>query len=154
MGRLHLILPILMLAAGLGACADRLPPPDPTIVEVRISADEGINTGTAGDGLPIPVRLYRLSSATAFEEATFDEIYHQEMKTLGGHLVGVTEFVLFPGQAEVITREFNERERHFGIVVAYKGGAPRWRASTSVPPGETSIFNIRLGPRGVALERS
>lgn len=153
MARVRATFLLLLLAMSLGACADRLAPPDPTIVEVRISAAEGINRGTAGDGLPIPVRLYRLSSPAAFDAATFEEIYHQEMKTLGGHLVGVTEFVLFPGQAEVITRQFNERERHFGIVAAYKGGTPRWRASTSVPPGETTVLEIRLARNGVLLRK-
>lgn len=152
MGRFVKLLFVLVAAGTLFACAGAAPP-DPTIVEVRISAAEGINPGTAGDGLPVPVRLYRLSSRTAFDAASFDQIYDHEMETLGGHLVGITEFVLFPGQAEVITREFNERERQFGIVVAYKNGAPKWRASTSIPPHETTTLEIRLGPDGVTMEK-
>lgn len=145
---------MISLAVGLAACASRPPKPSgPTVVEVHISAAENINPGKMGDGLPIPVRLYRLSSRSAFDAAEFDQIYNEEMKTLGGHLVGITQFVLFPGQSEVITRRFNERERDFGIVVAYKNGAPNWRASTSIPPGETTRLDIRLGKDGVSLDK-
>ena len=107
----------------------------------------------AGDGLPVPVRLYRLTSRSAFDTATFDEIYNHETRTLGGHLVGVTEFVLFPGQSEVITRVFNDRERHFGIVVAYKEGSQRWRASTAISPYRTNTLQITLEADGVRLRR-
>src|SRR5690606_1641198 len=150
--RLAQLLLVLTLAAVLGACTTR-PSPGPTIVELRISAAEGINPGVAGDGLPVPVRVYRLASTTAFDAATFEEIYHHEMKTLGGHLVGITEFVLFPGQAETITREFNERERYFGILVAYKNGVPKWRASTTITPGEKTVLEARLGHDGVTLDK-
>lgn len=146
---------ILAVAGGLAACAGAPPPapPEPTVVEVRISADDGINLGSAGDGLPIPVRLYRMSASEAFDAASYEQIYKQEMPTLGPYLVGVTEFVLFPGQSEVITRRFNERERHFGIVASYKNGVPNWRASTSIPPNETTTLLIRLGADGVTMEK-
>lgn len=153
MNRLAQLLLVLTLAAVLGACTTKPQIPGPTIVELRISAAEGINRGVAGDGLPVPVRVYRLASTSAFDAATFDEIYHQEMETLGGHLVGITEFVLFPGQAETITREFNERERHFGIVVAYKNGVSKWRASTTIMPGEKTVLEARLGHDGVTLDK-
>ena len=146
-----LLLAGTLLVAGCAGTPEK-PKLAPTKVELVVTSSEELNPGESGDPLPVIVRLYRLTSPERFQRASFSQLYEQEMRAIGGTLVGVLEFLFFPGQTEVIEREFLDNERYLGVLVAFRDPeTARWQAVTPIEPNQTSRFVLHLDRRGARL---
>jgi type VI secretion system protein VasD len=143
----------LLIAGTLLGCASA--EPEPAKVELIVTAAEDLNPGADGEPLPVIVRLYRMSASQRFERAGYDQIYNDDTKTMAGDLVGVVEFLFFPGQSETIERVFLPNERFLGVLVAFRDPASaKWRAITAIPPNRESRFVLHIDRRGATLRRA
>ena len=93
-----LLVAALTAAAGIDGCGGP-PPPPPTIVNLTLSASSNVNPTAAGQGAPIAIRVYQLSSSANFNAAEFFPLYNSDAATLKTDLVHREDFLLRRGRA-------------------------------------------------------
>ncbi len=137
---------------------------EPTELELFIEASDRLNPDPQGRAAPILLRIYELRSADAFQEADFFALYLRDRATLGGEILMVDQFILRPGQAQVLQRHSNPETRYIGIVAGYRDlPISTWRALYRLPvapelkwysgltPSSTSSLRIDLQSNTVLI---
>ena len=109
----------LGLLSGLAACAPA--PPPPTVVNLTLIATSDVNATPGGQGAPLVVRVYQLSSDAAFSGAEFFQLFNQDAATLKSDMVKKDEYILAPGQTRTATLNPNATVTEIGIFAAYRG---------------------------------
>ena len=137
---------LAMAVAGCGS--------SPTRVEISIVGAEDLNPDADGQPKPLVVRMYELRSDAAFKAATFDDLTEGDIAQLGADLQAKEEFLLTPGQTLELERELTPETRIVGFTGNYRlydrGGL--WRASISVPEGETTELIIGFKRVEITIE--
>lgn len=142
---------IMMLVATLllTACASDSAPPTIVVLQVQAAAD--LNPSTDGQATPVRVRLYELKGGAAFDRADYFSLVDSADATLAADLLAQDELLVRPGQRLSVERQFDERSRWLGLVVAYRElDRAVWRQLVSIPVGETSELDVVLGARAVS----
>jgi len=110
-----------------------------------------LNLAESGQPLPIAVRIYTLRDVDRFQKATFQELWKQDVATLGEDLLHRKDLTLNPEETHkfevMVDRE--KEERFFGIMALfrqYQGGT--WRMV--IPIEEKGFFSI--GAREFAFQ--
>jgi len=149
-----LILVLVFASLILAGCAGEKRP-DPTYVDLMLTASPAVNPDRNGRASPVLVRVYELRSAGTFETADFFVLLEQDQTALGAELVNRWEFQLDPGQTTRLEANFQPSSSALGILAAYRDiEQAQWRA---VSPLEISSENeltamigrldVNLGPR-------
>jgi len=166
--RLRSCLCCILTGVTLTACGSMGPSPhgqrEPTELELFIEASDRLNPDPQGRAAPILLRIYELRSADAFQEADFFALYLRDRATLGGEILMVDQFILRPGQVQVLQRRSNPETRYIGILAGYRDlPISTWRAIHRLPaapertwyssltPGLTSSLRVDLQPNTVLI---
>ncbi len=146
-----LVLPVLTgciadAASGVTtAVIDKIWGDGETRIEAEIAVAEDLNPDYNGDASPLVVRLYQLSSPTAFNNATFFQLYDSDVAELGDDLKGKEELELQPGQTLELERDLDPQTRFVGFIAGYRDiDNANWRAVTEIPMGETTDMKIEF----------
>jgi type VI secretion system protein VasD len=151
MGRWRVGVLLLGLLGVLAGCAS--PPPPPTVVMVTLTADANDNPTPTGQGAPLVVRIYQLSSDAAFSSAEFFQLFSQDQATLKTDLVKKDEYILPPGQTKTATLSPMDPVTTIGIFAAYQNfAAVTWRAEVTVTPHQTTKINVQAGAKGIIVK--
>lgn len=144
-------LSLLVLALLLAGCArDKLP--DPTPVELLITASPSVNPDRNDRPSPILVRVYELRSAGAFETADFFGLLEQDQAVLGGEMINRWEFQLDPGETTRLDASFQAASSTLGIVAAYRDiEQAKWRAVMPLRSGRKNELSAMLGQLEVSI---
>jgi type VI secretion system protein VasD len=149
----------LLATMAVAACGG-LMSPQPTVVELTVTAAPGINpVPPNGRPSPVLVRMYELASSNRFLSADFYQLHRDTSAVLGKDLVAQDEFVVTPGGSELLVRELAPSTRYLGIVAAYRSiDRATWRALAQVPPNRTTplqanleLLTVTLVPAGTGL---
>lgn len=136
----------------LAACAGD-ETPDPSPIELLITASPEVNPDHNDRPSPLLVRVYELRSAGTFETADFFALLEQDRAVLGDDLVNRWEFQLDPGETTRLDTSFEPDSGFVGVVAAFRDiEQARWRAITRIHSGETNELSARIGRLDVALE--
>ncbi len=143
---------LLTLVLVLGGCSrDKLP--DPTPVELTITASPEVNPDRNDRPSPILLRVYELRSAGAFETADFFSLLEQDQAVLGAELVNRWEFQLAPGETTRLDASFQATSSTLGIVAAYRDiEQARWRAVMPLRSGRKNELSVMVGQLEVSIE--
>jgi type VI secretion system protein VasD len=142
---------IILLGAG-GVVAACTSTPKPTVVNVSLRGQAGMNPGPAGDDRSVTVLLLRLRSAGTFNSADYFALQGNPSGALGGDLVGMDQVVVAPGGTASRTIGFEAEATHLGVVALLREpGGRNWRATRSVPAEKTSNVNVALGSGGLSV---
>jgi type VI secretion system protein VasD len=142
---LFLTLPALLLAS----CASVKPP---TVVQLAIDVDAGVNPDSRGRASPLMVRYFELRSLAAFDGADFFSLFERDKETLGAELVAREEFQLQPKEQRKLERTLQPDTRYVGVVAAYRDlERATWRAAVAVTPEKVNPVTIRLDARKVTM---
>lgn len=145
---LALVLPVL-LAVG---CASAPPPPKPTIVQITIEVDAGVNPDSRGRASPVVAKFFELKSLAAFESADFFSLAEKDKETLGAELVAREEFQLQPKENRKIERKLPAESRYIGVVASFRDlERATWRAAVAIPPEKVTNLTIRFDARSVGI---
>src|SRR3546814_14263793 len=90
------------------------------MAEIAITATADANPDDRGRASPVLVRVYRLASPTAFENADYYQIVDAAPATLGASLIGMEEIVVAPGEVERMTRPLEPNAGHLGVIAGYR----------------------------------
>ncbi len=141
------VLPALL---ALSACGGP-PPLPPTVVQLKIAASADVNKTSAGQGAPVVIRVYQLSSTSAFEKAEFFRLLNGDTATLGADLLKRDEYLLPPGGAKEATLTLNDQVHAIGVFAAFREFQKMtWRGTVTPPPHKTTTIDVLASATGVA----
>ncbi|MEM6549381.1 MAG: type VI secretion system lipoprotein TssJ [Pseudomonadota bacterium] len=140
-----------VLAAGVllavAACGGDEPPP-PTTVGLTVTGGADMNGGA-----PAKVKVYYLSSTSAFVAADFFALFDQPEATLGPALIGIDEYLLTPGAAVNDAKTFPAAPpAAIGTVAAFRSvDQPGWRATKAIAPNAENLIAVTIDGQTVTI---
>lgn len=139
----------MLVLAGCG----RQTQPDPTRIDLMLTASPAVNPDRNDRPSPVLVRVYELRSAGAFESADFFALLEQDRAILGAELVNRWEFQLAPGETLNLDAEFRSDSAHIAVVAAFRDiERAQWRAITTVTPNRMNRLSVMVGRLDVSLQ--
>lgn len=139
------------LLAVLVGCSS--PPPPPTVVKLTLSATKDVNPDQAGQGAPLAIRVYQLSSTSAFDGAEFFPLFNNDTNTLKNTLIERDQFILAPGASKTVTITPKDQVTAIGLFAAYRDFQhAQWRADVAVPPHKTTTVTVTAGRSGITAK--
>ena len=127
------ILTRIMLLFGLVAMLAACSGPK---IRVALESGSSLNPDEDQSALPVVVRVYQLSSNKLFENASFNDIWKQDMKVLGESIISREEVVVSPASRREISFPKDQAARYLAVVAIYrKPDTERWKAIIPVSNG-------------------
>ena len=147
---LSLIVPTALF--GVAACSSAPPPPPPTVVNLTLTTTADVNPSASGQGAPVVLRVYQLSSSAGFEKAEFYRLYNSDIATLGADIAKKDEYLLPPGTSKTVSVQPPTNVTALGVFAAYRDFShANWRGTTPVPPNKTTDVSVRADAKGVTI---
>ena len=141
-----------LLVLGLVACAAPPPPPPPTVVDLKLNTAKDVNQTQAGQGAPVVVRVYQLSSPAGFEKAEFFRLLNQDSATLGADIVKKDEYLLAPGTSKSVNMTPMASVKALGVFAAYRDFQNvTWRGTAEIPPNKTTNVVVDADGKGIKV---
>lgn len=106
----------------------------PVPLEITIGAAEDVNPNVNGRPSPIVVKVFELASDARFLAADYFQLRGQAAEVLGEDLLSAEEYMLVPGEIQLVHKRADLNSRFLGIYAAYgnrTGGT--WRAIAALP---------------------
>lgn len=142
----------VLAALLLSACGSSTP--DPTTVEMTITATGSINPNSVSEPSPVVLRIYQLKSDSAFNAAEFSEIFYGDRKVLGGDLLGQKEYNVKPGDNLTYEDTVSPETRYIGIVAGFRDiENATWRVVTAVTAEDDNPLTVNVDSLSVSLRR-
>src|SRR4051794_27108143 len=143
----------IALLSAAGCSSPPPPPPPPTVVNLTFVTGADANPGPSGQGAPVNVRVYQLSSPAGFEKAEFFRLLNQDSATLGSDILKKDEYLLPPGGTKTVTLNPGPTVRALGVFAAYRDFRNvTWRGTAEVPPNKTTNVEVKADAKGVTVE--
>ena len=132
--------------AGLAGCgAIPTPPPKPTIIGVRLLADDTINPSLVGVASPVTVRLYVLKDDTNFMQSDFQTLWSQDAQILGPSMVSKKEIVVPPNGNIPVKEEAPPDATLVGAIAAFRTiDQAQWRTTIGLKPSLVNDVQLNL----------
>lgn len=123
----------------LSACASS--PTDKKIeITYNINAAQDINPDIKGAPSSVVVQIYQLNNSNNFQDALYDDLFNDNVSTLGNQVIGINKYLIDPGSAQQIDTEISANTKFIGVAVGYrKIDLITWKVVK--PVAEDSIFD-------------
>jgi type VI secretion system protein VasD len=139
-----------LILLGLAGCGSA---PDPTPVNISITADKAVNPGESGEASPVVVRVYELKGIKAFNNATFFD-FDDEAKALGGDMISSREYELVPGTSKEYKTEISSEAAYVGVVASFRDiQSAKWRDSIELRKEKKNRFVIYVTSLAVRIQK-
>jgi len=126
--------------------------PKVTSVSGQLVAAAGLNPSISGRPSPLTVRLYELSSLTAFDNADFISLYQGDKATLAAEMLARDDIVLAPGETRPYARNLNPETRYLAVLAAYRDiERAQWRSSAPIQIGKAQKLVLRADALKISL---
>lgn len=102
----------------------------PKNVSLQVYAADNLNADSDGKGLSAVMRIYKLKDATAFNQASVDNLADADRAKLylGTDLVEVREQLLLPGQRYQFQEKVDAKNGYLGLAIQFRNPHPqRWK---------------------------
>ena len=105
-------------------------------VRLNMSSTANLNLNGDSDPLPVVVNVYQLSDNKAFEEASFTDLWKQDMATLGDSLLIKESLTINPASQELLNYQRHPQTRFVGVMAIFrKPEKEAWRSIKAVADG-------------------
>ena len=88
--------------------------------DLKFEAKSNINPDDSGRSSPLVVRVYELSSADSFRDASFFELYDDAKAALEDDLLGSTEVIVRPGREFIHELRLHKATTYLGVIGAFR----------------------------------
>lgn len=88
-------------------------------VKVNLSSTANLNMNNAKEPLPVVVRIYQLSDPKLFENATFNDLWKNDLAVLGNSLLRKDSLTLDPASQQKIQFERHDQTRFVALMAAF-----------------------------------
>lgn len=142
---------LAVLACTLSQTAAAAPPAS-VPVELTIVGGTQLNPNAQGRASPVVVRVFELTSASAFDAADFAAIFDHPSDALSRQIVKQEEMILRPGDIQKHDRELSSQVALLGIAAAFRDiDHAIWHVTVSVEPGRRNILLVDLDHDAIRL---
>jgi type VI secretion system protein VasD len=143
---------LLTAFAAAGCSSPPPPPPPPTVVNLTITTTADANPSGSGQGAPVVLRVYQLTSTAGFDKAEFYRLLNQDAATLGADVVKRDEYLLAPGSKKTATLNPAPTVKAIAVFAAYRDFSHVvWRGTVDVPPNKTTEVTVTADAKGVTV---
>jgi type VI secretion system protein VasD len=110
-------------------------------VKLNLSSTANLNMNNAKQPLPVVVRIYQLTDAKAFEGATFNELWKNDVAVLGNTLLRKDTLTLDPASRQQIHFDRDAQTRFVAVMAAFNHQTDNsWRVVKTI---KGSFFGIK-----------
>lgn len=88
-------------------------------LKVDLSSTSNLNMNTASEPLPVVVCIYQLTDPKVFENATFSELWKNDLAILGSTLLRKDSLTLDPASRQKVRFERLEQTRYIALMAAF-----------------------------------
>lgn len=88
-------------------------------VKLNLSSTENLNMKNAKEPLPVVVRIYQLTDPKLFENATFNELWKNDLAVLGNTLLRKDSLTLDPASRQKVRFDRHEQTRYVALMAAF-----------------------------------
>jgi type VI secretion system protein VasD len=88
-------------------------------IKLNLSSTENLNMNNRKEPLPVVVRVYQLTDPKSFENATFHELWKNDLAILGNTLLRKDSLTLDPASRQKVRFECHEQTRYVGLMAAF-----------------------------------
>ena len=135
---------ILVAALSTFVCACSSPQ-----VKVNLSSTANLNMNRGKEPLPVVVRIYQLTDPRIFENATFSELWKNDLSVLGNTLLRKDSLTLDPASRQRLQLDRHEQTRYIALMAAFNSQPGNsWRV---VKEANGSILGIEFSTNVKAL---
>lgn len=126
-------------------------------VDFNISSTANLNMEQSGRPLPVVVRLYQLSDSKNFENASFSDMWKNDIATLGDSALTRQEVIVAPGSTKTVELPKNDLTKYIGVVALFHHPErDKWRAMVPISNGYfsrkfSSSVTVHLNSRSVSI---
>ncbi|ABA90043.1 type VI secretion system outer membrane lipoprotein TssJ [Syntrophotalea carbinolica DSM 2380] len=118
-------------------------------VKMNLSSTANLNLNSAKEPLPVVVRIYQLSDPKVFENATFNELWKNDLAVLGNSLLRKDILTLDPASQQKFRFERHEQTRFVALMAAFnKQPNDSWRVVKKV---NGSFLGIKVSTKIKAI---
>lgn len=122
-----------------------------TALDIKIAAAADVNPDDQGRAAPILVRVYELKSVDTFNNADYFTLHNSDKKMLGDDMLVRDEFIMRPGDNQVIRRKSNPNTRAIGVLAGYRDlPNSEWRAVQKVSAAPEAVWYRAVVPNQAA----
>ena len=105
-------------------------------VDLGLSSTANLNLNSFDEPLPVVTRVYQLADDQAFQKATFEQLWKNDLMTLGDALLTKDEIVMDPAAQQKLTYMRHEQARFVGVVAIFRQPEDvQWRDIAALPEG-------------------
>lgn len=91
-----------------------------TPVHLKLTAAKKLNPDIKLSSLPVRLKIYQLSDAVPFQEATFRELWKSDVATLGSSLLDKRELTLAPGEKQLLKMPRHSQAEFIAVVGIFR----------------------------------
>jgi type VI secretion system protein VasD len=111
---------------------------------LKLDAAAQLN-GTPNHSLPVVVRVYTLSNADNFNDATFHALWRNPKLALGDTLINQQEYILTPNSQLTLTLPRDPSAKFIAAVALFRHPhGEQWRASRAMPSRLGAVFHTEI----------
>jgi type VI secretion system protein VasD len=88
-------------------------------IKLNLSSTENLNMNSRKEPLPVVVRVYQLTDPKSFENATFHELWKNDLAILGNTLLRKDSLTLDPASRQKVRFERHEQTRYVALMAAF-----------------------------------
>lgn len=112
------------------------------VLKVGLSSTANINVNDHDEPLPVVVRIYQLSEAHLFEQASFDRLWKNDVLALGETLVMKEELIISPADQRRFAMSRHDQAKYVAAVAIFRNpGEEGWKA---IQPLSTNFLTRRM----------
>lgn len=123
-------------------------------LSLRIDAAKQLNPDASLTSLPVRVKIYQLSDPTAFNEATFQGLWKNDVNVLGNSLIEKKEWTINPGESQHIKINRQAHAEYLAVIAIFRQHEDNgWKAVKALP-GHVNGFlgSIYISAKGHRVE--
>lgn len=111
-------------------------------VKMQLIASSYINPDAKNRALPVLIRVYQLSHADLFNNATFQQLWLNDDQTLGTALIKRQEIILNPQRTATIQIIPDDNAHYIGVIALYRNPKQsQWRIIQAMPSKIAAIMS-------------
>jgi type VI secretion system protein VasD len=118
-------------------------------VKLNLSSTENLNMNNGKEPLPVVVRVYQLTDPKVFENATFHELWKNDLAILGNTLLRKDSLTLDPASRQKVRFDRHEQTRYVALMAAFNSQPNNsWRV---VKKSKGSFLGIKVSTNFKAI---
>jgi type VI secretion system protein VasD len=125
-------------------------------VRTTIKASPEVNTDVQGRPSPMAVKVFELTSQSAFTSAGFDDLFNNSQATLGSALLASKEVIMTPGSTQEVSLPMKKTAKYVGVAAGFRNiDSVTWKQIQPIGGNVQQYLghsvNVHLGKNGLTL---